>query len=281
MPGAIDYWCNLFTPGGIQKLFLDQPELRKAFEWLNIFDHLKGYPVEEFTKLMDAAGVEKVFVPAAKMASWEKKVLQWDLSVEEVAEVCQKAPKRIHGLFGINPWNRMEGVRALERAVKDHGFVGAHYHPYGFDVPVSDAALYPFYAKCVELNVPVVMQIGHSAEFMPNEAGRPLLLDRVALYFPELKIIAAHTGWPWVEELLALAWKHPNLYVGTSAHAPKYWDPKLVAFINSRGQDKTLYGSDHPVLLHKESLAQIDGLNLKPAAREKLLYKNAQRVFGF
>ena len=280
MSGVIDYWCNLFTPQGIQKLFLDQPELKKAFEWLNIAHQLKGYPVAEFLALMDAAGVEKVHVPSAKMASWTTKQLQWNLSVEEVAEVCRESKGRVAGLYGINPWERMDGVRALERAVKDHGFVGAHYHPFGFDVPVSDAALYPYYAKCVELGIPVVMQIGHSAEFMPSDVAKPLLLDRVALYFPELKIIAAHTGWPWVEELLALGWKHPNLYVGTSAHAPKYWDSKLIQFINSRGQDKVLYGSDFPVLLHKESLEQIDALALRPRAKAKLLWENARKVFG-
>ena len=277
--GAIDYWCNLFTPEGIDKCFVQPDELREAFEWLNISHHLKGFDVPSFLKVLDAAGVDKVMVPAAQMAAFDSKQLIWDLSAAEIAAVCVQAPHRVHGLAGVNPWKRMDGVRAVEHAVKEHGFVGAHIHPYGFDLPVNDAAYYPFYAKCVELDIPVVIQIGHTAEYMPSDVARPLLLDRVALYFPELKIVAAHTGWPWVEELVAMAWKHANLYIGTSAHAPKYWDKKLLQFINSRGRTKVLYGSDFPVLLHGESIGQINELGLRDGSKQALLRDNAARIF--
>jgi predicted TIM-barrel fold metal-dependent hydrolase len=173
----------------------------------------------------------------------------------------------------------MDGVRALEEAVRRQGFVGAHLHPYGFGLGLNDAAYYPFYAKCVELDVPLVVQVGHSAESMPSAAGRPLLLDDVALYFPELRIVAAHTGWPWVEELIALAWKHRNLFIGTSAHAPKYWDPALVRFLGSRGMGKVLFGTDYPVLRHGEALAQIEPLRLRDEARAWLLRETARKVF--
>jgi predicted TIM-barrel fold metal-dependent hydrolase len=101
----------------------------------------------------------------------------------------------------------------------------------------------------------------------------------VALYFPELRIVAAHTGWPWVEELVALAWKHPNVFIGTSAHAPKYWDPALVRFLRSRGQGKVLFGTDYPVLRHAEALAQVDALGLGNEARAWLLRETAGKVF--
>ena len=279
MTGAIDYWCNLFTPEGIRTCFQEPEELRSAFEWLNISHHLQGFDVPAFLQVLDTAGIDRILVPAAQMASFERKDLIWDLSIETIARVCEQAPDRIFGLAGINPWHRMKGVRNLEHAIKHSGFIGAHLHPYGFGLSVGDAAYYPFYAKCVELDVPIVIQIGHTAEFMPSDVARPLELDRVALYFPELRIVAAHTGWPWVEELVAIAWKHPNVYIGTSAHAPKYWDKKLIQFINSRGRDKVLYGSDFPVLLHGESLRQIGELGLKEKAVPKLLRTNALKVF--
>jgi hypothetical protein len=114
---------------------------------------------------------------------------------------------------------------------------------------------------------------------MPSAAGRPLLLDDVALYFPELRIVAAHTGWPWVEELVALAWKHRNVYVGTSAHSPKYWDPALVRFLKSRGKGKVLFGTDYPVLRHAEALAQVEALGLGEEAETWLLHETARKVF--
>ena len=65
----------------------------------------------------------------------------------------------------------------------------------------------------------------HSAEFMPSACGKPLLLDDIAIWFPELRLVGGHTGWPWTEELIAMAWKHPNVYIAVSGHSPQYWDP--------------------------------------------------------
>jgi hypothetical protein len=279
MIGVIDYWCNLFTPEGIRACFEDQEELREVFRWWRMEDRLKGHSPKEFLGLMDEAGVETVLVPAAKMRSFRTQRLIWDVAVRDVAELCEAAPDRIAGLYGIDPWSRMGGVRELEEAVRRQRFVGAHLHPYGFGLPLNAAAYYPFYAKCVELDVPLVVQVGHSAESMPSALGRPLLLDDVALYFPELRIVAAHTGWPWVEELVALAWKHPNVYIGTSAHAPRYWDPALVRFLSSRGVGKVLFGTDYPVLRHADALTQIDALSLKEDARAWLLRETARKVF--
>lgn len=201
--------------------------------------------------------------------------------LEEVAAIVEKAPDRIIGLVGINCYSDIMGaVRELERGVKEYGFRGAHIHPYGFGYRLNDAVYYPIYAKCCELNVPVFMQVGHSAELMPSELGHPLLLDTIAIDFPDLRIVGMHTGWPWTEILIAMAWKHPNVYIGTSAHAPRYWDPSLVRFINSRGQNKVVFGTDYPVLRHKECLDQIAQLGLKPEAQRKLVRENALRVLG-
>ena len=279
MIGVIDYWCNIFTPEGIQACFTGQEELRQVFDWWRMEDHLKGYSPKEFLSLLDEAGVEMVLVPAAKMRSFRTQTMIWDIPVPTVAALIEEAPDRVGGLYGINPWSRMDGVRALEDAVRRQGFVGAHLHPYGFGLPLNDAAYYPFYAKCVELDVPIVVQVGHSAESMPSAVGRPLLLDDVALYFPELRIVAAHTGWPWVEELIAVAWKHPNVYVGTSAHAPKYWDPALLRFLYSRGMGKVLFGTDYPVLLHAQAIRQVEALRLRDDTRSWLLRETARKVF--
>ncbi len=278
MPGAIDIWCNSFTPEAIEKYYLGVPELAEAFPGKHRAK-LVGYSVRDFVRRLDEAGVDKVLVPSVKHRSFVRQELHWDIPHDEIAALRDQAPDRIVAIAGLNPWTRMAGVRELERAVLKLGFKGAHVHTYGFGIPLNDRMWYPFYAKCAELGVPVIFQVGHSANLMPSEMGRPMLLDDVALYFPELVLVGAQTGWPWVEELIALAAKHPNVYLGASGHAPRYWEPSMVRFINSRGQDKVMWGTDYPLLGHKEALQQIDALGLKPEAKRKLLRDNAVRVF--
>lgn len=280
--GAIDVWCNPFTPEGIKHLFLDNEEVyfmmgeqwgRKA--------NMKGYSAEEFVARMDKLGVEKVCVPALKQAFYRKNRMGADFDYADIAKLTRKFPDRIVGLAGVNPFERMEGVRKLEHAVKEYGFKGAHVHPFGFGLPINAAEWFPFYAKCAELDIPVVFQVGHSAEFMPSACGRPILLDDIALYFPELKLIGGHTGWPWVEEMIAMAWKHPNVYIAVSGHAPKYWEKNLVRFLDSRGKGKVMWGTDYPLILHQESLEQIARLDLKPETKQALLHDTAAAVFKF
>jgi hypothetical protein len=263
----------------MKKNYIENPEMAHIVKWWRMDDRTRGWTPQEFAKVLDAAGVSTAFVPVWQMRSWKFQAMLWDMQLEEVAEVMRADPKRYKGMFGINPYHKMEGVKALERAIKEHGFSCAHLHHYGYGLRPDDKAFFPFYAKCVELDVPVMVQMGHSAEFMPSDVGRPIYLDDIALYFPGLKIIATHTGWPWVEEMIAMAWKHPNLYISTTAHSPKYWDKSLVHFLNSRGKGKVMFGTDFPVLTHAASIAEIDKLGLKEEARKALLHDTAVKVF--
>lgn len=281
MPGVIDYWVNLFTPKHLHELYFTNPELTDVVEFLNLHERVKGHEPEEFVEILDASNVEKIIIPSFKMWSYRDQYWMWRKTTEAVDELTSQYPDRMYGLEGIDPRLGLPGLKALERAVTDFGFVGAHYHSHGFDIAVDDPRMWPYYAKCAELDVPVVMQIGHSAEKMPSETGRPIRLDRIAIHFPELKIVAAHTGWPWTEELIAMAWKHENVYVGTTAHAPKYWDETLVRFMGGRGRGKVLFGTDFPVVDHATALGQIDELGLKDTVKEQLLHRTARKVFGF
>jgi len=275
---AIDYWINPFTPEYMKRCWVDEPEFG-MFSGGQLIGRFVGYTVEEFIRSMDEAGVEKAFIPSWKMFSFKRKELMWNFSVEEIAELVAQAPDRLAGLCGINPFARMEGVRELERAVREYAFVGAHLHPFGYERPVNHRDYYPFYTKCVELDVPVVMQIGHSLEMMPNEMGRPIHLEDILLYFSELRIVAGHTGWPWVQELISLCLVYPNLYIGTTAHAPKYWDPALVQYLNTRGIGRVMWGSDWPVVEQKRSRDEVEALGLKEEAKAPLLREVTVKVF--
>ena len=120
----------------------------------------------------------------------------------------------------------------------------------------------------------------YAPEHLTRSVARPILLDTIACDFPELKLIGIHIGIPWHDEMMAMAWKHPNIFIGSDAHRPKYWPKSFVKFINSWGQDKVIFGTDFPVIDFKRAMTDIDALGLKPEARRKFLRDNAMRVYG-
>ena len=143
----------------------------------------------------------------------------------------------------------MDAVRALDRAVKEHGAKAAHCWGTGLipQVPLNDKKMYPIYAKCVELDIPIFVYAGVPGpriRFAPQYVG---LLDEVCWFFPELKIITRHGGEPWTELMVKLLLKWPNLYYSTTAFAPKHYDEDIIHFANTRGADKIIYAGYFPM----------------------------------
>ena len=227
---AIDAWCNPFTELGIRSIFIDNPEVAQVMgdQW-GRHDNMRWYEPDEFVAYMDSNNVSRVCLPSLKMMRYRTR----QMALRHPPRAHRRARPRLSRPLrraGRDQPDQRDGGRcaALERAVVDYGFKGAHVHPFGFGIPINEREWWPFYAKCAELDVPVMFQVGHSAEFMPSACGKPILLDDIAIWFPELRLIGGHTGWPWTEELIAMAWKHPNVYIAVSGHSPQYWDPKLV-----------------------------------------------------
>lgn len=127
--------------------------------------------------------------------------------------------------------------------------------------------------------MPVCIQVGHTGPLLPSEPGRPIYLDEVALAFPELTIIGCHLGQPWHEEMMILAWKHPNLYVETSARTPKYWPREFMEYVNGWGQDKVIWATDYPLLVFKRCIDEVEEMKLDIKIKRKLLRENAARAF--
>lgn len=234
--------------------------------------------MDAMLQFMDDAGVEKVFITQCKMWSYWKKWMYMDTQLEEVLQYTQTHPGRFVGLAGYNPFRIRESLSEIELAVTKYGFRGVYVHIYGFDIPLNDRKMYPLYAKCAELDIPVSMQVGHVLEAMPSEGGRPIYLDNVACDFPDLKIVGSHTGWPWVDELISVCYKWENVWFGVDSWMPKYMSPQIIQFINSRlGRDRCVWGTNG--LPWKENLRQIDGLGLKEEVKQKLLRDNAASLF--
>ena len=244
---------------------------------------MTGLSLDRMIERMEQAGIDHAFLIAAK-AGRPGLPGCYHMPLAVVARAVEQHPDRFSGLAGIDPFMGMDGVRQLEAAVKDMGFIGAHLYPHWFELAPDHAKYYPFYTKCCELGIPIQMQVGqsmiYSKDFRCRSVGRPVSLDAVACDFPELKLIGIHVGIPWTEEMIAMAWKHENIYIGGDAHSPKYWPESFVNYINSYGQDKVIFGTDFPVLDFKRTMEEIKGLNLKPDILDKFLGRNAQRIYG-
>ena len=278
---AIDCVVNPITPE-IMRL---RPAWSKTF-WQNKIGRDgalgEGLAHDEMLALMDSAGIERALLIATKTGQLGIPG-SWHLPYAIVAEAVQRHPDRFSGLAGLDPTEGMAGVRALERAVKDDGFVGAHFYPHWFELAPDHARWYPFYAKCVELDIPVQLQIGQSLVYDLNRplksVGRPITLDAVACDFPELKLVGIHVGIPWTEVMIAMSWKHRNVYIGCDAHSPKYWPQSFIHYINSYGQDKVIFGTDYPVLDFERTRREIEALGLKEGVLQKLLRDNARQLY--
>jgi len=244
---------------------------------------MAGLTLEEMIERMADAGIEHGFLVAAKSGRPGLPGC-YHMPPRVVADAVAAHPDRFSGLIGIDPYTGMDGVRELEYAVKELGFIGAHLYPHWFELAPDHAKYYPFYAKCTELDIPIQMQVGqsmvYSREHRTVSVGKPHALDPVACDFPELKLIGIHIGIPWTDEMIAMAWKHDNVYIGSDAHSPKYWPESFVRYINSYGQDKVIFGTDFPVLDFRRTMDEIDALGFKPQVRRKFLRDNARRVYS-
>lgn len=174
----------------------------------------------------------------------------------------------------------MRAVRELEAYVRDYPICAFKLEPYFFSKTPTDRVFYPIYAKCEELGIAVQTQAGGTGPLYPSRSGLPLYLDEVALDFPDLTIVAGHVGSPWVDEMIHVAWKHPNVFIDTSARPPRHFEPTFKKFLSSYGQDKCIFGTDWPILGFDETLDQVDDLSLSPSVKAKFLCHNAIRAFG-
>jgi hypothetical protein len=144
----------------------------------------------------------------------------------------------------------------------------------------NDAAYYPVYAKCIELGVPVGLNVGFPGPQVPSKYQDPLAVDDVAAFFPELVIVLQHGGEPWVDTCVKLMVKWPGIHYMSSAIAPKHIPAAIIAYANTRGADRIMFASDYPLLTHERCMREARALPFRDADRfTKFVATNAQALF--
>lgn len=234
---------------------------------------------EELIARMDAAGIETVLVTDLLAWSYPRQQRFALDMTDKIAELTVQYPGRIYGLADYDPFHIRASLEKLEADVTERQYKGVYIHIYGYDIGLDSRKMYPLYAKCEEMGVPVSMQVGHVLEAMPSEHGRPMQLDRIACDFPDLTLIGTHTGYPWVDEMLAVATKWPNVYVNTSAWLPKYFGPSLKQFLRGRSSHKkVIFGTNG--LDWARYLQEFDRLEIAPDRARAILYDTPRRIHG-
>lgn len=279
--GAIDIVVNLYTPREVQegRTGLDD-SFKSQVRMSDVMRH--GVEIDTYLGQMDRAGIARSLLLAVRAGDLRVRG-SFEIAYERVRDVCAAHPTRFSGLAGIDPTRGMQGLRDLEQAVREYGFVGAHLYPHWFGWAPDHAKYYPYYAKCCELGIPIMMQVGQNLVYSRDRrlpsVGRPICLDQVAIDFPELTLIGIHIGVPWADEMIAMAWKHENVFIGVDAYGPKHWPPALVHYLNTYGRGKVLFGTDWPVIDPERAMREIAAMDLRPESREWLLRDTARRIF--
>ena len=231
-------------------------------------------PVADTIDAMDAGGVDRALICAWQAPGKDL------ISNDEVAAFVAEYPDRLVGVGSVDISNPMAAVREVRRCVDALGFKAIRVLPWLCERPPTDRLFYPVYAACCDLGVPFCTQIGHTGPLAPSEVGRPIYLDQVALDFPELVIVGGHIGYPWTDEAIAVAVKHENVYIDTSAYTIERYPEALVRYLKGHGRSKVLFGTNYPMIPPSKALATLDSLALDPEATELFLFKNATRVFA-
>jgi predicted TIM-barrel fold metal-dependent hydrolase len=226
-------------------------------------------PVSLVVQQMDRFGIEKAMIGVG----------------EDSAQLALKMfPDRfIPSGALVDPNDVMGSVNAIRREHEQFGIRATSVFPAGTfpQVPIDDPKMYPIYATCVELGIPIFVCAGipgPRVPFAPQEVSR---IDIVMFDFPDLVFVTRHGCEPWEDLAVKLMVKWPNLYYSTSAFAPKYYPKAILDYANSRGGDKILYAGYFPMGLSLERIFnELPGVPLKDEVWPKFLYGNAARILG-
>jgi predicted TIM-barrel fold metal-dependent hydrolase len=211
------------------------------------------------------------------------------ISNEEIAEAARDNSDIMLAFASIDPHKGKAGAREARRLIEEYGVKGFKFHPPMQNFAPADPVAWPIYEVIAEHKLPAIFHTGHSGmgTGLPGgggirlKYGQPILVDDVAVDFPDMKIILAHPSWPWTDEALSMALHKANVFIDLSGWSPKYFPPQIIRYANTQLGHKFLFGSDFPLIQPEKWIAAFDQAGFKPELREPILKGNATKLlFG-
>lgn len=209
-------------------------------------------------------------------------------SNEEVAEICAENSDILIPFASIDPWKGKMGAREARRLIRDFGVKGFKFHPTFQGFWPNDRMAYPMYEVLEEEGMIALFHTGQTGVGSGMRGGmgmrlkysNPMMVDDVAVDFPDLKIILAHPSFPWQEEALSVAQHKPNVYIDLSGWSPKYFPDILIRYSNTLLKKKMLFGSDWPAITPDRWLADFEQAAFRDEVRPLILKENAKRLLN-
>jgi predicted TIM-barrel fold metal-dependent hydrolase len=177
----------------------------------------------------------------------------------------------------------MGTVRRIRTAKAEDDLTAVTFFPSGCfpQVNVDAALVYPIYATCIDLDIPIIVNAGIAGPRFPSDCQHVERFDRVCYDFPELRIVMRHGAEPWEDLAVKLMLKWPGLYYCTSAFAPKYYPKAIIDYANTRGADKIMYAGYFPMGLSMDRImTEMRDVPFRDGVWPKFLRENADRVFN-
>lgn len=209
---------------------------------------------------------------------------------EHAIELATKYPAAFAGVLASLDMAEKpdERIRRAKELLKDPNVKGFKFHPPGQGFYPDDRKYYDLWEVLAEGRKPLMFHTGFTVLGAESEGGkgialdcaRPIRLDNLARDFPTMKIVAAHPGWPWHEELIGVALHKKNIYVDTSGYLPDQLPEIFQKAIQGRLQDRALFGTDFPYVDPEKALESFEKLGMKSAVKEKIFAANARALFG-
>lgn len=276
---AIDFHVHLPTP-----------------EWLDV--SMKGYveAAEAYFRskvarrsIDELAGEYRSMDVTAVLLAWDAETATGRprVSNDLVAQACRDHPGTFVGFGSVDPLKGDRAVAELDH-IAELGLKGVKLHPSLQAFAPSDERFWPLYERCQDLGLIALFHTGTSGIGAGQPGGqgiridfaRPILLDAPAAAFPDLKIIAAHFGYPWHLELLAMALHKTNLYIDISGWAPRYIPTEVMRDMKGRLQDQFVFGSDYPFIQPERCLDELRSLDIPAPVLQKVLVDNGKKLLG-
>jgi uncharacterized protein len=276
---AIDFHVHLPTPDWLEGSMAGYVEAAEAYF---------RSPVQRAT-LDDLAERYRQLDVMAVLLAWDAETATGRPRVpnETVADACRAYPDVFAGFGSVDPHKGDAAVAEVER-IAEAGLSGVKFHPSLQAFAPDDPGYWPIFAACQEHGLIALFHTGTSGIGAGQPGGQgirldyaqPIRLDPVAAAHPDLTIVAAHFGWPWQSELIAIALHKTNVYIDISGWSPRRIPPEVISEMRGRLSTRFLWGSDFPFLTPERCLAEFDALDIPADVADQVLYGNAARILG-